>query len=1338
MKNMKRSRIALLACLLVVVMALTAILTLNAFAGTVTTEFTGTTLTLTDGTNIRFAGTLAEADRTGATLTYTIAGTTETVTVTPDAEGAFAVDVPVGAAQMAETVTAKIVVGGAEKASATQSVKDYAAYQLTNGDNMTKMVVSEMLRYGEEAYKYTHSGAASTLLDGLTLTDALVFPVNAAYTYEKGTEPATVTDSFKDIQLTLTDALTLTLITNGGTKVSENMMISEFFDGYNATATGATPITVSPSLYAELAKGNAEYGNLVKALYNYALAVYRTQIPATHKHTVGAGTYDAVSKTMTYACTECLDSYSSKVFVMDQFEGEKTNPIWKHQYSYLVMASREQDPTDYDTVISPKNIEGKMQLVKNAPSYGYNETPDRIRTGLYSSVGNSLYSYYTAGTNKMKAAMGFDLTMPAGGFSSAAEGEAPVFAQIGLGVGAEATSPFSDTYGVVLKGNDLTYMTAIADGTPVLETVYTFAPNETRNVVMACEVTVISDKTYMVTTIYIDGENRGEFTVEIPASTDGFATNTGTWTKGNMALNVTAPDFHATGVNTGIIMDNLYIANTFVGFVGTHEHEAATYTVDPTDSTKHNVKCACGEVMKTVTHTFDNYTTVTPSTCTVAGTESATCVCGTTDERDLALAAHVFKTYTTVTPATCDTVGSETATCANCTATDVREIPESHTLSAGVYDDATKTLTYTCSLCDAFYATTVFDIDQFNAAPKWIGSSAQYTGYYMYEDESVQGGWKTLKPSQDAENNRMQYIKLFASHHAQNNRESGLFLDTVSTYYTDGTNANKIAIGFDLTMPEAGFSSAAEGEAGNFMTTSGMAGGNSGVLDNNLRLVGNRLVACTSDVYGTPVLETIYTFAPNETRNVIFVFELSTAEEKYYTTTTVYIDGAKRLEYTVETEEQTGGFSAANSRFRFIASSNNILATGVGTGVYMDNLFVANDFAGYHTHTAAAYEVDTADNTKHNVKCACGAVMKTVDHNFGTYTTITPSTCTVAGTESATCVCGATDVRDQALAAHVCETYTTVTPSTCAVAGTESGTCINCSSTAVRALPKAPHTLDAGAYDATAKTITYTCSACTGSYTTTVFDIDQFNANPKWRGKDSVDCVYFTTSDPDLSATWFAEWARRDAATNRLQFIKRYTSTGLTATPLPAGLFLNKATGNLDIASFYTTEADANKIAVGFDLTMPEAGFSSVQDSADDLQAFLTTSGTVGGNADAFKYNIRLIGNQIVAYTSDDKDSNPVLETVYTFAPNETRNVVFAFELSEADGTNYMTTAIYIDGEKKIEYTVAIGEQTGGFAAEDAGICFLVTPEALENTGKGSGCYMDNLYVANDFVGFDN
>ncbi len=269
MNNFRKSRLAVLICLLIAVVALTAVFSLNIFADDVVTGFTGTTLTLNDGTNIRFAGTLAESDRTGATVVYTLSEHTYTVDITPDENGAFAVDIPVGAGEMAQSVTVKIMVNGAEKATAAKSVKEYAAYQLENGDDATKRVVSEMLRYGEEAYKYANGGAASELLTGLTLTDALPFPASPVYTYAKD-----ITGNFTKIKLTLTENLRLSLTTKDGESVKKSVKISQFFDGVTVTAKDGASVTASPSLYAALNKNDSAVGKLVRSLYNYAVAVH--------------------------------------------------------------------------------------------------------------------------------------------------------------------------------------------------------------------------------------------------------------------------------------------------------------------------------------------------------------------------------------------------------------------------------------------------------------------------------------------------------------------------------------------------------------------------------------------------------------------------------------------------------------------------------------------------------------------------------------------------------------------------------------------------------------------------------------------------------------------------------------------------------------------------------------------------------------------------------------------------------------------------------------------------------------------------------------------------------
>ncbi len=545
MRNFKKSRISVIACMLLAVMALTAVFSMNTFAAG-ETAFTGTQLTLTDGTNIRFVGTLSDADKDGATVVYTIgAGETKTAALTVDANGNFTADVPVGAAEMAETVTAKIMVGDAEKDSMTQSVKAYAETQLTSNNTFTKSLVSELLRYGAEAYKFVN-GSASNMLDGLTLSDALTFPAEPEYAYTKDES-----GTFTKIQLTLTDALRLTLKA-GDVAVSEAVKISEFFDGITATS-GAASVTASASLYAKVNKDDADTGALVQALYNYAAAV---KAALSHVHAMDAGVYDADALTLTYTCAGCSDSYTTEVFVLDQFSAK---PIWKGTYRSMNFATDPNALTTYDKGINVPVVDGKVQIIKDAEVYAFN--PSKKDTGLFAE---GLQTYYTDGTDVNKLAFGFDLTMPSGGFSSAAEGDSKPIVRIGARAGNYPNKVF-DNYCAMLKDDKLVFFIAgdAEEGEPnTYITAHTFAPGETANVALVYELSVDGTTTYMTTTAYINGVATADFTVTVDAVTGGF----GTTSKSHVHFITEANYYLNTGLNTGYIVDNMYVANDFTGF----------------------------------------------------------------------------------------------------------------------------------------------------------------------------------------------------------------------------------------------------------------------------------------------------------------------------------------------------------------------------------------------------------------------------------------------------------------------------------------------------------------------------------------------------------------------------------------------------------------------------------------------------------------------------------------------------------------------------------------------------------------------------------------------------
>lgn len=77
-------------------------------------------------------------------------------------------------------------------------------------------------------------------------------------------------------------------------------------------------------------------------------------------------------------------------------------------------------------------------------------------------------------------------------------------------------------------------------------------------------------------------------------------------------------------------------------------------------------------------HTVESWTVVTPSTCTVAGSESGTCtVCGETVTRPLALAEHSWNEGTVTLQPSCSAEGKREFTCNECGASKTETIEKS-------------------------------------------------------------------------------------------------------------------------------------------------------------------------------------------------------------------------------------------------------------------------------------------------------------------------------------------------------------------------------------------------------------------------------------------------------------------------------------------------------------------------------------------------------------------------------------------------------------------------------------------------------------------------------------
>ncbi len=552
MKKLKTSRVLLLCCLLLTILALTAALTLSALADDATTAFTGTTLTLTDGTNIRFAGTLAQADRDDAVFVYTFCGKTYMADIIADSDGAFTADVPVGAAEMAQTITAKIMVGGTEKDTITQSVKGYALTRLAeeNASDTEKLIVSQMLRYGAEAYEYLNS-TESDILDGLTLPAALEFPAEPTYVYTKD-----ATGIFTKIQLTLTEALRLTLKNEtGDVTVTHAVKISQFFDGIDAEWGGAC-VTASPSLYTKLEKNNAKTGDLVKALYNYAVAVHiaisRTQpqvhqlsytqdtdLPHMHNsvcsicqktvsdaHTLGEAVIDKDMCTITYACTACSASLANTFMYISDFSEEDTGIVG-------LLCDDNGEPTLFPT------YDNKAYWI----------TSSADRTHVSADAGFCFYPAYEALDDANVLVLGFDVIMPEGGFSQSSDTAALELVTY-LGAGEEQEDV------VVLKPALLAKETALYMND---EKITECVADQSYNIVIEYHLVPTFSGCDIAYTVYFNGAQVYDVTQTYEADcADAFYSEL---TQIQFKFSKESWNMHN---DTGIIYDNIYYTNTFI------------------------------------------------------------------------------------------------------------------------------------------------------------------------------------------------------------------------------------------------------------------------------------------------------------------------------------------------------------------------------------------------------------------------------------------------------------------------------------------------------------------------------------------------------------------------------------------------------------------------------------------------------------------------------------------------------------------------------------------------------------------------------------------------------
>ena len=141
-------------------------------------------------------------------------------------------------------------------------------------------------------------------------------------------------------------------------------------------------------------------------------------------------------------------------------------------------------------------------------------------------------------------------------------------------------------------------------------------------------------------------------------------------------------------------------------------------------------------------HCFTNYVWNDNATCSVNGTETATCdYCDVTDTRVVmdSTSPHVFTNYTSNNDASCSVNGTETATCENCSVTDTRVVIDStlpHTFTsytsnsdATIHCDGTET-----AICDDCGASdTRIDEDSHQIVTDYsLDANTLFTGALLY------------------------------------------------------------------------------------------------------------------------------------------------------------------------------------------------------------------------------------------------------------------------------------------------------------------------------------------------------------------------------------------------------------------------------------------------------------------------------------------------------------------------------------------------------------------------------------------------------------------------------
>lgn len=1045
MKTMNKSRVAFLVCLLVLALALTSILALNVFADDevedVATEWTGYSLVLTDGTDIVLQGTISQVDEEDSEDYYVSYDFCEGENIRVDfrsgAGGRFEVPIRVAHGQMNDTITARIIVDGETVDEVEVSVKSYCASilndevivetEVADGEEAPtenapefKTLVSELLRYGAAAYNYLgETEEATALLDGLTLTDALVFPENPAYIFEKVSEIAEGTTAIAGVsvvditsmKLTLNNFLSVTFGTNvnledvlnysnldeDGNMVNDTHKLSDFFnyesicviEGLGAGKEVSDRYHISPSYYAYAMKDDEEVGELVKALYNCALAAH-TAVGHNYIEYIDTAATCQNDGHSVLAC-DCGASYEVTVAKNDThpeielingnggFVGYKCaacDTLWAAVSGLMIFDGTDDSFTGMQSVDTAYTATGLPTLNNGRYDWVRMEGADpKDQNQLWYQFGGKDDVAFTA-KDEYKFIMNIDLEPI--GTPCDAEGEREILSlnlvtDRNQTQGLDRWGPKHQTPQKLLRWND--------DGTLV----------GWNNIIIG-EVAP-EGTTTNVTVVLVAGEGElGGKTVPMLYATY-YVNGVGICTTGieNTLRDGGFGYIYANGYNTddfeGYSFDNLWFGWTN-GEITVQEMSACG-TIKYLD--------ADGNLVTGGSHTWVETVTKEP-TCDETGTKELACSCGATQSAvAIPKLPHTYDfTQTVVTRPE---------------GTELNHTTPAHKAPAS-------TITYKCTTCSKDVAYEVIDARDFSddcpcGYVHWLPKDAATVIDYSNDYASI------IAAINENTFNDNVFIRISAANQG----------------YTL-TDKNTVVIGFDIAMPEGGFP---ENGVNLQAKVEGKWGSGADIL-----------VFKDAAVYVNGRGEKIADVTAGQWLNFVVKATLAETTVDYE----IYMNGAFVKSFSqARNAEITGdtAFNNGSSEYQL-----NIARTGTNNadatrGMLVDNVFIAEALPTAFGHVCAGTTYEQ-DDTTHTLKCdICGATLDAGEHDY-TWTVTKEATCAEVGKKVGTCKCGKEVQEDIAKLAHTIaiDTENTVfgttehTGAACAPAGTLVYACSEC------------------------------------------------------------------------------------------------------------------------------------------------------------------------------------------------------------------------------------------------------------------------------------------------------